>query len=430
MITRNSNGTNSSILGQHENMHRKPINPRNGGGTGVFVGRVVDNADPDYDGNMWVEIVGGQNSSAQDDQEQRQSSFNKVRYVQSDGGTLPNDDGSNTTYGTRASPPAIGSMVILAYADGFQEGFVLGTVPTSGLNASVPGLSASESDTEEGVVTIANESRVTENPEGNTRPRSALMENIALAGLGLDAHRGVGSEGSRRESPSRVTGSRTPSGHSIVMDDGTYEYQEGSNYTPDQNRVAGSNNLIRIRSAGGSQILLNDEIGIVYIQNGSGNSWIEMDSSGNIDIYSSTNISYHAEENINFYAGDTFNIEADSVNIKARGENVNIESAGGDINMYATSNANITADANINEKASGDIRQTSGGNIHLNGPTAKTAEKAVSEPLTVNRGVNEGIGGRVPEREPYGGHVTENFTVAVAAPSGGQKSANDTTTEA
>jgi hypothetical protein len=380
---------------------------------GIFSATIVDNSDPDYNGSMWVQITGSYNSSSTQTQEERHANFTKIRPIQQSGGTISGQNFSQQ-FGSSNTPPTIGTEVLVGFSGG-QEGFLLGSMIPASRNAAVPGISASPLDDEPDVIAPSLDHSVVEEQSGNTRVRDPIANTIAGQGIALDPIRGIGSEGARRESPSRVTGQRTPGGHSFVMDDGTESFKEGANYTPDPNRQEGTNKLIRLRSGGGSQLLLNDEAGIVYIMSGTGNSWIQMDSDGNIDIYAAKNISYHSEDSINFYAADAFNIEADIVNIKARGDNLNLEAASADINLYATKNANITADLNINEKSGGDIKLTSDGNIHLNGPTADTAEKPVPEPMPVNRGVKESINGRVPEHEPYGGHQVNSLYLAAQA---------------
>ena len=122
-----------------------------------------------------------------------------------------------------------------------------------------------------------------------------LAYQLMRQGLIKDPIRGTTTSSARRESPSQVFGISTPGrikldsrkppiglagspvsvdrmpGHSFVMDDGD---------------EIGENQLIRLRTASGHQLLMHDTEGIVYIANASGNAWIEMNSEGRIDIYS------------------------------------------------------------------------------------------------------------------------------------------------
>jgi len=397
--------------------------------SGLYLARVVDNADPAYDGNIWVEIVGQNNTNSEDTQESRQSTYTKIRSLQTMGGTI-NGENFSTQYGSSFSPPEVGTEILVGFGEGQQEGFLFGSLTPTGKNASIPGLSASPLDEDPDVIAPTLEASSFEAQSGNQRVRHPIAERIAEQGTALDPIRGIGSEGARRESPSRVSGFSSPGGHSFVMDDGTVAYSEGVNHTPDQSRKAGTNNLIRLRSGGGAQLLLNDEAGIVYVVSQNGNGWIQIDADGNVDIYSAKNVSIHSGDTINFYAADAFNVEADVINMKSRGDSINLESGSADINLLSSKNIKLTSGLNLHEKSGGDIIQSSDGNIHLNGPVAESAEPVTPEPLPVNRGVKESIVGRIPEHEPYGGHGKNSFYVAAQARSSKQTGTSDLSTEA
>ena len=119
------------------------------------------------------------------------------------------------------------------------------------------------------------------------------------------------------------------------MDDGTRANSDQC-FTPDKNREQGQSNLVRLRSAGGAQMLFNDTAGIVYVINQAGNSWVQLSSDGKIDIYSSGDISMHTENDLNFHVGGDFALDADSINLKARGtEGCKFETATGEFNLHS-----------------------------------------------------------------------------------------------
>lgn len=106
-------------------------------------------------------------------------------------------------------------------------------------------------------------------------------------------------------------------GHSFVLDDGDFQ---------------GNNNLIRLRSGAGHQIILNDKEGFVYISTSTGKNWVELTKDGKILIYSQSDIAVrtqgslqiHADEKINFHASEInfnatekFNIQAPYFNVNA-----------------------------------------------------------------------------------------------------------------
>lgn len=91
---------------------------------------------------------------------------------------------------------------------------------------------------------------------------------------------------------SRVYGFSSPGFHSWSMDDRAF------------------NCRFRLRSATGHQIILDDTNERIYIMTNQGKSWVEMDSSGNIDIHSDKRISMHAKQDINFSTEETFRVHA------------------------------------------------------------------------------------------------------------------------
>tara|TARA_R110000851_G_scaffold270600_1_gene423215 strand:- start:182 stop:1978 length:1797 start_codon:yes stop_codon:yes gene_type:complete len=164
-----------------------------------------------------------------------------------------------------------------------------------------------------------------------------LADQLQSQGLVLDTARGTTSSSARRESPSKVFGISTPGavradsrtkniglenspvktdrnpGHSFVMDDGD---------------VNGDNQLTRIRTASGHQILMHDTEGTVYIANGSGKAFIEMERDGTISVFSDAGMNLrskqdfniHSDININFHAKGSLNFTAEqNVNLNAEG---------------------------------------------------------------------------------------------------------------
>lgn len=91
---------------------------------------------------------------------------------------------------------------------------------------------------------------------------------------------------------SKVFGWSTPGFHAITMDDRAF------------------NSRVRVRTTAGSQILMDDTNERIYISTAKGGNYIEMDFSGNIDVYAKRRLSYHAEEDINFSAGGSIRMKA------------------------------------------------------------------------------------------------------------------------
>lgn len=182
------------------------------------------------------------------------------------------------------------------------------------------------------------------------------------------------------------------------------------------------NSRIRIRSTGGHQIIMDDTNERIYIATATGDSWIEMDQNGNIDMFSNNKVNINSKSGINMssdediritavkgvhiYAGDNVDIQSEKdVNIKA-GQNVRIQA---DQNLYATAiqelhakggqNANLSAGLNVNILAAGNILNTATA-IHDNGPTATEAASANAEKAKWSN--------RTPNHEPWARTMTAN----------------------
>ena len=380
---------------------------------GVFNAKVVDFADERYQQHIWVELTGHDYFSDKKDIDKRHE-YHKVRQCSPFGGTVHGLNYSNN-YGAVFTPPAPGTEVIVCFTGQEQEGYLLGVLPDINRNAMLGGHPSSP-DPDEGTVDTAFDHHVFEKHDG-TRKKHPVGQSISRQGLALDALRGHGSSGARRESPSRLCGFNSPGGHSLVLDDGTEAYKEGINFVPDKTRKEGDNNLLRLRSGQGAQILLNDSAGIVYIINQDGTGWIEIDAKGNIDIYGESNISMHAKESINFYAGDQFNIDADEINLRARGSGgLKLEATTNQIQLCAHEDMKLTTKKVMHLKAGPHMKLTAD-LIDLNGPPATAATCPTVGALTVNREVKESINNRVPEHEPWGGHVAQYDQIAAQAKS-------------
>ncbi len=155
---------------------------------------------------------------------------------------------------------------------------------------------------------------------------------------------------------------------------------------------------VRIRTASGEQIILDDANERIYISTANGNSWVELDRDGHVHVYAAASVSMSA--------GGDFNVQArGSVNISAGG-NINLAAGGSarmsacsDVSLSGDGGVNLTAGSDFNILAAGQLLQT-GSQIHLNGPAAAEAPCASGPTITpshepwvrpaaaVNRGPN------------------------------------------
>ena len=412
-------------------------NPLNG----TFMARVVSNVDAKYMGTLEVQLlrdIGNKPFSGG-------STFH-VKYLSPFYGSTGSQhlgsnnayDDTQKSYGMWMVPPDTGTTVVVTFINGSaQHGFWLGCVPDENMNFMVPGLASTEMHnakaTNKQVVAEYNRQLASRSETDATKikkPVHPFQQILDKQGLDKDETRGLTTSSARRESPSAVFGISTPGpvdrrpgaprgvigkaeskvtnahvsrlgGTTFVMDDGDDSYlrkTHASDGPPEYGAVEDGgkglpdiphNELVRIRTRTGHQILLHNSEDLIYIANSRGTAWIELTSNGKIDIWAADSISMHT-------AGD-FNVTAD--------KNINM-TAGGDINLFSGANFKATAAANYELKAGADGKLTVGGSsnivaggphketasqIHMNGPSASSATSAIKAP-------------RVPTAEPWNGH--------------------------
>lgn len=319
--------------------------------SGPHLGIVKNNSDPARLGRLQVFIpdLGGK--------EEEPANWYTVNYSSpffgSTRGTQSEDDkifgNENQTYGFWAVPPDIDNFVLVVFVMGDpMRGYYIASVPNTPVTHMTPGIARSVKNNETLVQDPAIKGRVDTATdylpvtELNTNslardnapnfvvlPKTAHIPqaNIVLAqGLETDPRRGTITSSSQREGPSQVFGISTPGrtipdttdfpsieevpitilqsfaarkgGHTFVMDDGD---------------IAGKDNLVRLRTAGGHTILMHDTEDIFYIINKTGNAWVELTKNGSINVYghedlnirTRRNINLHADANINIHSGDT-----------------------------------------------------------------------------------------------------------------------------
>ena len=420
---------------------------------GPFLAEVTNHLDPTYMGGMEVALIKGLPGSTK-----VQGETYPVRYLSPfAGNTSVRYEGTNSSdfndvqksYGFWAIPPDIGTTVMVIFIDGDpNQGYWMGCVSDVFQNHMIPGIAASKrvAITEEQrrkygtdylpVAEFHKGSKKLENPnpERFEKPVHPFADRLVQQGLLLDTIRGVTSSGARREVPSHVFGISTPGplDTSSGAKTGKLGYEGnkqapvsrlgGSTFVMDDGDVNGQNELVRLRTRTGHQILMHNSHDLIYIGNSKGTAWIELTSNGKIDIFATDSISIHSKEDFNFRADRDINFEAGrNIHVRAgknmetnitgynylvvdgdqkiavRGEhdetiggvtkvsvaatfNLSVAdaikmSAAATFNIAAEGNINLGTAAQLNLGANGNI-VASGANIHLNGPAAAAPSSA------------------------------------------------------
>jgi hypothetical protein len=301
------------------------------------------------------------------------------------------------SYGMWMTPPDVGNLVIVAFINGDQNnGVCLGCLFQPGMNHMLPGIAKGATFGKDApVVPVAEHNRAgsevddlldlfhTEagKPVDGVRraKHEPLYKGLTTQGLENDNIRGLTDSTARRETPSKVFGILTPGGHQFVMDDG-------------------SQNYVRLRTVGGSQILLDDSNSTVYVVNSKGTGWVEISQSGKIEMWGADSISVRSEKDINFRADRDINIESGrNINIKTHStksttpetqpkSTVDLDDVLGTLHIDVAGEIKLKAGEDISTTTAKNTNVYSGEDLKLTQVGSSNINSGVSHKETANNG--------------------------------------------
>ena len=350
--------------------------------SGPYIGKIKNNFDPTRTGRLQVWIPDVSAGDEEDPSNWRTVSYASPYF----GASAQHENEKNNkfksvkhTYGFWFTVPDIDNFVICTFIAGDpMRGFWFACVPNQLGQHMVPAIAGSKNldkgqiddsvvqqMSKDGPLPAAEFNEVKNEDWSNfTEINKPIHEEqakvLANQGLDRDTTRGVISSSSQRESPSTVFGISTPGrplsdstsnndyrvygrkgGHTFVMDDGDFEEK---------------NKLVRLRTSGGHQIIMNDSDEVLYISNSTGDAWVELTGSGNVHVYGGSSINIRAKENFNLHADKDINIHAaGNFNVvskkafKLEGETISSVSTkettvyGADLKFGSTGQVNIDA---------------------------------------------------------------------------------------
>ena len=352
-----------------------------------------------------VYISGINNKPPEDPTSWMQVNYLPPFYGQLSGGT--NSDGyggflSNpVSYGMWNSPPDIGTRVICIFVNGDPSlGYYIGCIPDETALQMVPAIGGVDNvvpnnDGEANSLGGGGRLPVTNMNTGNAgladgdtflsapKPIHSYAAAIMFQqGINRDSLRGPISSSANRETPSTVGwGVSTPGrpiyqggyddasvvsnfndspsnfevisrrgGHSIVMDDGD---------------LIGRDQLVRIRTALGHQILMSDDGQCLSILHSNGMSYIELGKEGTVDVYTTNSFNVRSQGDINLHADNNINIHAtNALNIHSNSLHMNTEASA--THRVGASYA-ISAEKNFTVLAGGACSLGAGGEVGIAG---------------------------------------------------------------
>jgi hypothetical protein len=461
---------------------------------GPFLAEITNHLDPTYMGGVEVVLKKGLTGSISNQSNtyiaKYLSPFYGVTSIRYEGNNSGDFNDVQKSYGMWMVPPDVGTTVLVIFVDGDpNQGYWIGCVPDEFQNHMVPGIAATKNvmatpaqRLKYGTDTLptaefhkSSQKLSVPNISKFAKPIHPFADRLLAQGLLLDDVRGVTSSSARREHPSSVFGISTPGPLDPNGKKGKVGYEGnvqapvsrlgGSTFVMDDGDPKGLNELVRIRTRTGHQILMHNSSDLIYIANSKGTAWIELTSNGKIDIYAQDSVSIHTEADFNFRADRDVNIEAGrNINMRAAKNmdtnvgghyflNVNEEgklvflkdkdeTIGAASKLTVAGNHSLSVEGNIHHTSNGDFHVKSSGNyyesaseIHMNGPAAASAEKAETAsdlPLysLPNRDKDAGwadnnfyfadpinsIMQRVPTHEPWDQH--ENLNPTLFSPEG------------
>lgn len=378
-----------------------------------YIGIVKNNVDPTRCGRMqiWIPDLGGNQDDPQNWRTVSYASpFMGTTNVKSSS-TQNSFDQSPQTYGMWMVPPDIGVEVIVIFIAGdLMRGYWIACTNTNLSRHMLPGMASStrvdptfaSSPIKKGLI-AGEQYPVTEfNPREavdlvnfKNLPKPIHEEQFYILknqGLDRDTTRGTITSSSQRETPSNVFGISTPGrpykndpakdplfnekvktgkltqddyavstrkgGHTFVMDDG--------------GATNGIDQLIRLRTSAGHQILMHDSENSMYIANADGTVWIELGSAGQLDIFSQGglnlrtqgSINMHADKNINMHAGGKFSVRAEN-KMQFDAAKFNVLTGSGGVHLQTTGKFECKSGGNFNVDAAGKISLNASGKIVL-----------------------------------------------------------------
>lgn len=363
---------------------------------GPYLAEVVNNLDKSYMGSLEVALYVNQA-----DPVTLQSWTTSVRYLSPFYGvTSARFEGNNSSdfndvqksYGMWMVPPSVGTKVLVLFINGERNhGYWIGCVQDEFQNHMVPGIAASlqtnitpEQERRYGTSNLpvaeihkgSQKLDTIKNPHYMAKAVHPFADRLLAQGLLLDNVRGVTSSSARREVPSSVFGISTPgpvdtspgSKQGKLGYTGNRQFYVshlgGSTFVMDDGDKDGQNELVRIRTRTGHQILLHNSADLIYIGNSKGTTWVELTSNGKIDIYAEDSVSIHTEADFNFRAGRDINLEAGrNINLRADNDyNLNVKN---DFNLVVEQNGKIGFGTGCNISSKDTIKLTSNGGFHI-----------------------------------------------------------------
>ena len=456
--------------------------PEKAGGVRVekypYIGIVKNNQDPTRTGRLqvWIPDFGGDENDP--------ANWKPVSQASPYMGTTQGFDQGNDfgsvphTYGMWMVPPDIGNMVIVLFIGGrTDDGYWIGCINPAVSIHMMPAIGGSrnvdfDSISDPNIKKVVKQGQLLPVAEyntneitgleggsvlGNKKPiHEIIFKTLLEQGLDNDTTRGVITSSAQRETPSNVFGISTPGrpiedpanqvsrilgqdytadefenacltrqgGHTFVMDDGSWLDED---------------QLIRLRTAKGHQILMHDTEETLYIANFNGSVWMEFTTDGDFNVFSAGgvairtegDINLHTDENMNLHVEKALNIRAGSMQIDTGSFKVNVGTTfvlNSPTTNFKNTDFNVDSSGSISLKAgpliqlnAADVKLRPGGGTSVDAPTLIPVNDLGDTSPTngqwlTHPGKLKSIVNIAPTHEPFGGRTAPPPVAPPASP--------------
>lgn len=368
---------------------------------GPYLAEIINVLDTQYMGRLEVKILRGTSADVSTPGQgiiaRYLSPFFGSTSIRYEGANAKDFNDVQKSYGFWMVPPDVGTIVLVIFVENDpNQCYWIGCVPDAYQNHMVPGIAASDNTnltsaqiskygtTRLPVAEFNKKTQQLKNIDPDTFPKPVhpFADRLLSQGLLLDNIRGITSSSARRPIPkdryyvNSVFGISTPgpvdvNGKTGIIGKGInipVSRLGGSTFVMDDGDENNQNELVRIRTRTGHQILLHNSQDLIYIANAAGTTWIELTANGKIDVYAADSVSIHSEADFNFRAERDINIEA--------GRNINI-AATGDFHVDTTNdfivNSGRAGTLSFNERldilSNGTLIVESKNDLHIKGST-------------------------------------------------------------
>ncbi len=327
-----------------------------------YIGIVKNNLDPTRAGRIqvWIPELGGVATDV--------NSWRTINYSSPYMGTTsittpshptpsPDNNFRNVphSYGMWMTPPDLETEVICIFIAGDPlRGYLISCINSNLSRHMMPGLASSTNVDTSGASADTKKSYKAGTPApvvefnehnadvklnplfiNNKKPiHEYQYSRLKKEGLDRDPTRGTISSSSQRESPSNVFGISTPgrpdtdpadnvptflqnlAGNKLEEKDFVYKTRKGGHtFVMDDGSTVGNDQLVRLRTANGHQIMMHDTANSLYISHADGTSWVELAADGSIHIFANNGINIRSKKTINMHSDGDINFNAQNISM-------------------------------------------------------------------------------------------------------------------